>query len=81
MLQFRPNLTDIPDLAAWKTYLAAQAEAGTPVTCYFRIPPEARSSVSLTPLQLQALTGANSLWADCGNLTVRYPQNSMIYMS
>ena len=80
-LQFRPNLTDFPSLSSWTNYLAAQVNAGTPVTCYFRIPPEARTTVSLTPLQLQALTGAYSLWADCGNLTVRYPQNSMIYMS
>ena len=36
-IQFRPNLTDIPDLASWKAWLAAQYQAGTPLTCWHTI--------------------------------------------
>lgn len=36
-VQFRPNLTDIPDLASWKAWLAAQHQAGTPLTCWHTI--------------------------------------------
>lgn len=80
-LAFRPDLTDIPTLSAWQTYLSNQLNAGTPVTCYFCIQSSSRPTISLTPLQLQALVGANSLYADCGLITVKYPRDGMIYIA
>lgn len=69
-IQFRPNLTDIPDLASWKAWLAAQHQAGTPVTCWHTV--KTPEIYQLTPQEVTALAGQNDIWADCGDVTVEY---------
>ena len=69
-VQFRPNLTDIPDLSSWKAWLAAQHQAGTPLTCWHTI--AVPKVFQLSPRMVTALKGQNNIWADCGDVTVEY---------
>lgn len=70
-VQFRPNLDEIPDLASWKAWLAAQYQAGTPVTCYHNIStPEV---YQLTPRKaLSTFDGTNNFWCNAGQVTIEY---------
>ena len=54
----------------FKTYLAGQAQNGTPVSfcCKLATPIE----YTLTPTQISTLQGQNNVWADSGNVTVEY---------
>ena len=67
-IQFRPNLDDIPDLDSWKAWLAAQAQAGTPLTCYHTI--ATPQVYHLTPIEISTLLGENNIWADCGDISI-----------
>lgn len=59
---------DYPTLYDWKSYLAAQYAAGTPVqVCYKLATPY---TIQLTPQQITALSGVNTLYADAGTLTI-----------
>ena len=69
-LQFRPNLTDIPDLASWKTFLANQAANDTPVTCYFTPTAATRPVIQLTPAGIEVTPGDNRIWTDAGAITL-----------
>lgn len=51
-----------------KTYLAAQYAAGTPVQVVYEI--ETPITIQLTPQQILALKGTNTLWSDVGNTSV-----------
>lgn len=65
----RIRMSACADVNEWKSYLAAQFAAGTPVTIVYKL---------ATPTQFQAtggqslpaLPGTNTLYADAGNITV-----------
>lgn len=70
-IQFRPNLDEIPDLASWKAWLAAQYQAGTPVTCWHTI--KTPEVYQLTPRQaLSTFDGTNNFWCNAGQVTIEY---------
>lgn len=52
----------------WKAYLAAQYAAGTPVQLCYKL--ETPYTVQLTPQQIAALTGINTLYTDSGDTVV-----------
>ena len=57
------------DIGSWKSYLAAQASAGTPVTvCYKLATPDPFQANGNRPLS--ALPGTNTLYTDGNSLTV-----------
>jgi len=70
-LLFRPDLSVIATVDAWKAFLSEQYGAGTPVqVCYeLTTPPE----IQLTPQQILSLEGTNNLWSDTGDTTVKGP--------
>ena len=47
---------------AWKAYLAAQYAAGTPVQVAYRL--ATPTTIQLTPQQITALAGLNTVWTD-----------------
>lgn len=56
------------DKAGVQAYLAAQYAAGTPVqVCYKLATP---TTIQLTPQQIAALAGLNTIWSDAGKTTV-----------
>lgn len=63
------NYPDITAVADWKSFLAAQYAAGTPVTIWFEVNPYI--TLNLTPEQVQALL-TNVIYADTGDITVGY---------
>lgn len=70
-LQFRPNLNDISSLADWKTWLANQNTAGTPLTCWWQIQ-DPYTYYQLTPQDVSLFDGYNAIWSDAGNTTLTY---------
>lgn len=56
--------------AAIQAFLAEQEQAGTPVTVCYEI--ASPFTVQLTAQQLQTLVGTNNIWADTGNIEVKY---------
>lgn len=58
----------ITSLDDWKSYLAAQHAAGTPVqVCYKLATP---TTIQLTPQKITALQGINNIWSNAGETTV-----------
>lgn len=53
------------DVAAMKAYLAEQYAAGTPVTLVYEL--ATPYALQLTPQQLEALQGVNTVWSNCGD--------------
>ena len=65
------NVTD------YKSYLAAQYAAGTPVQfCYKLATP---ITYQCTPQEVRTLLGVNNIWADAGDSTVEYYTNNEMY--
>lgn len=65
---FRVSASLYPTDDVWKSYLAAQKAAGTPVqVCYKLANP---TTIQLTPAQLTALQGMNNIFCDAGETTV-----------
>ena len=65
---FRVSASLYPTDDVWKSYLAAQKAAGTPVqVCYKLATP---TTIQLTPAQLTALQGMNNIFCDAGETTV-----------
>ena len=62
----------------WKSFLAAQYAAGTPVEVVFQI--ESPNVYTLDPVTVQTLLGQNNIWADCGPSTVEYPCDTKLYI-
>ena len=54
----------------FKAYLAAQHQAGTPVT--FILPLANPTTYTLTASQIMTLLGTNHVWSDAGNVTLDY---------
>ena len=53
------------DADAFKSYLAAQHAAGTPVQVCYRL--ATPTTIQLTSVQIAALAGTNTLYTDCGD--------------
>lgn len=67
-LIFRPDMSVYDTLGKWKEYLAAEYEAGHPVTvAYQRTEPK---TVQLEPREIPALEGENLLYSTTGDTTV-----------
>lgn len=52
----------------FKSYLSAQAAAGTPVQIAYKL--AAPTTIQLTPNQITALQGINNIWSNAGETTV-----------
>lgn len=63
-------------LQDWKDYIVAQRNNGTPIQmCYELATPQ---TYQLTAQQIEALLGANNLWASAGDITVKYTENILM---
>lgn len=56
------------DVSLWKTYLAEQYTAGTPVQVCYEL--ETPTTIQLTPQDIHALQGENNIWSSAGETTV-----------
>lgn len=54
----------------FKTYLAGQNTAGTPVTLVYML--KNPYTIQLTPQQMDMLKGLNNVWSDCGDTSFVY---------
>ena len=60
--------SQIADIAAWKSWLAAQASSGTPVTIVYELAaPETEALTAITPITPEA--GPVNIWTDADALT------------
>lgn len=76
--QFRPgNITQEQTIEDWKQYLADQYAAGTPVQIevYYVTP----ITYQLTPTEVTTLLGWNTLYADTGDVAVKYRADPQRY--
>ena len=80
-LNFRPNLTDCPDVTAWRSFLSTQANNGTPVTCYYTPSTAARPTYQFSPQQVATFIRQNNLWADFGDVNAEYNKQGILYLS
>lgn len=64
------------DLTAWKLYLAEQHTNGTPLSFLADCQPQ---TFQLTPQQIEAVFGINTIWSDSGDVTVTYARQYPIY--
>lgn len=67
---YRHAFTDsrFSTVAQWKAYLAEQAAAGTPVQAIEKLPTP--TTIQLTPQQITALAGVNTVYSDADEVTV-----------
>lgn len=66
---FRVSASLYPTDDVWKSYLAAQKAAGTPVQIAYKLAANP-TTIQLTPAQLTALQGMNNIFCDAGETTV-----------
>ena len=71
-MQFRPDLSVYDTDDKWKAWLAAQYAAGTPLTCWVALREESYQTYQLTAQEVYTLVGRNYIWADTGDVTVKY---------
>ena len=64
------------DLTAWRLYLAEQYENGTPLSFLADCEPQ---TYQLTPEQIDAVFGINTIWSDSGDVTVTYDRQYLIH--
>ena len=64
---------------AWKSYLAAQYAAGTPVQVVYRL--ATPTTIQLTPQEVAALEGLNTVFSDCGDVEVCFNHDELIRLS
>ena len=72
--------TDFATLADWKTYLAEQSAAGTPLCILRSLPPVNQQTITLTPQQLTLLAGSNALWSSTGSTALTYVADTRTYI-
>ena len=77
-LLIRPDLSAHNTLDAWKTYLAEQAAAGTPVQVVYELPTP--YAIQLEPQTLNMLKGYNNVWSSSGNTAITYVADTKIYI-
>jgi len=64
----RPLIDGVESVATWRTWLAEQYAAGTPVVFVYEI--TAPYTIQFTPQQISALSGTNTLYSAPGDTTV-----------
>lgn len=67
-------------LDSFKSYLSAQATAGTPVTLMWPLKAAYYSTIQLTPQQLDMLKGYNTVWSDSGDTSLVYVADTKMYI-
>lgn len=75
IMQFRPDLSTIPDIYAWLNYLQAQYANDTPVTAWYEIEESQRPVYNLTPWNITIYDGQNTftnMLANGATLTLKY---------
>ena len=72
--------TTIGSLDSFKTYLAAQAAAGTPMTIVWELKPANRTTLQLAPQTLDLLKGYNAVWSDTGDTSLVYVADTKMYI-
>ena len=73
-LFIRPNDVASLTVQSFKSWLAEQANANTPVQVVYKL--TTPIVYTLTPVQITAVEGNNTFWADCGTLVIEYVQNT-----
>ena len=73
-LFIRPNDVASLDVQSFKSWLAEQANANTPVQVVYKL--TTPIVYTLTPVQITAAEGNNTFWTDCGTLVIEYVQNT-----
>lgn len=78
---YRHAFTDsrFSTVAQWKAYLAEQAAAGTPVQAIEKLPTP--TTIQLTPQQITALAGLNTVYSDADGITVSGRKDILWLMS
>lgn len=69
-IAIRPDLSTIGTVDAWKSYLAGQYTAGTPVQCVVKLATPV--TYQLTPNSITTLIGENRYSANCGSVEAVY---------
>lgn len=64
-------------LEDWNTYVDAQKTNGTPVTIVYNI--ETPITYQLTPTEITTLLGVNNIWADTGDIEVKFADIKELY--
>lgn len=62
------SVQDYPTIDSVKEFFRTQAQNGSPVQVVYKL--ESATTIQLTPQQILALSGTNTLFADAGNITV-----------
>ena len=65
---FCVQTSKFPDVDSWKSYLAAQYAAGTPVQVCYKL--DTPQPIQLTPQEVLALAGENTIYTNTGDVTV-----------
>ena len=73
------HTSDFADLAAFKSYAAAQAAAGTPIKIVY--PLAEPRKVQLTEQEIKAISGTNTLYTDAVNISVLGRVDTMYQLS
>ena len=63
----------------FKKYLAAQNTAGTPVQVAYKL--AAPTTIQLTPQEITALEGINTVYSDCGDVEVSFNHDALIRLT
>ena len=67
-IAFRKSGVEKGDIISFKNWLAAQYAAGTPVQLCYEL--ETPYTIQITPQQITALSGVNTLYTDSGDISV-----------
>ena len=69
---FRFDSTKQQTLEQFKTYLAEQYAAETPVQVAYKLSPDYCTEYQLTPTEIELFLGDNNVWADTGDTSLTY---------
>lgn len=75
-LRVRPGISSVTDLASWKSYLAAQYSAGTPVTMLMTLTEPI--VVDFAPASFSTVLGDNTFSSSFGSMELVYSSNSTV---
>lgn len=74
----RPGVSEVTNTSTMKAWLAAQYEANTPVQVLYELASPA-ATYQLTPTEVTTLLGWNTLYADTGDVAVKYRADPQMY--
>lgn len=80
VLLFRFDSTKQQTLEQFKTYIAEQYAAETPVQVAYKLAPAYCTEYQLTPQEIELLLGENNVWADTGDTAVEYYADTKKYI-